>query len=116
MNIYTEKLGDSVQTHERQNIYECMINCLQKAAELGIKSIAFPVLEPSIVHISKSKIVSTMLFAVKQFLREYNRNKLEDIRICSNVQVNPSSIGYPDREPLQVLHKPDPERSIRDDD
>lgn len=36
IQVYTEKLGDSVQTHERQNIYECVINCLQKAMELGI--------------------------------------------------------------------------------
>lgn len=28
LNIYTDKLSDSKQTHERQNIYECVLNCL----------------------------------------------------------------------------------------
>ncbi|KAM3135958.1 ADP-D-ribose binding [Paramecium bursaria] len=35
--VYTEKLSDTTQTHERQQIYEAVINCLGKAQTLGIK-------------------------------------------------------------------------------
>ncbi|CAD8111612.1 unnamed protein product [Paramecium primaurelia] len=83
VHIYTDKMIDSQQTHERQNIYECMINCLQLAANLGVKSIAFPLLEPFNGHISKSKIAAIMLFAIKQFLKDNSKSSLEEIKISS---------------------------------
>ncbi|CAD8210246.1 unnamed protein product [Paramecium octaurelia] len=83
VNIYTDKIIDSQQRHERQNIYECMINCLQLAANLGVKSIAFPLFEPFNGHISKSKIAAIMLFAIKQFLNDNQKSSLEEIKISS---------------------------------
>lgn len=83
LNIYTDKLLDSEQTHERQNIYECVVNCLSKASELGVNSIAFPLLEPLHIHITKSKLIATMLSAIKFFLKENHRSSLSDIRITT---------------------------------
>ncbi|CAK64952.1 unnamed protein product (macronuclear) [Paramecium tetraurelia] len=62
---------------------ECIINCLQLAVTLGIKSIAFPLLEPFNGHISKSKISAIMLFAIKQFLKDNSNSSLEEIKISS---------------------------------
>ncbi|CAD8201546.1 unnamed protein product [Paramecium pentaurelia] len=41
VHIYTNIMTDSIQPHERQKIYEFMINCQQLAADLGVKSIHF---------------------------------------------------------------------------
>lgn len=53
------------------------------ASDLGVKSIAFPVLEPFNGHISKSKIAAIMLFAIKQFLKDNAKNSIEEIKISS---------------------------------
>jgi O-acetyl-ADP-ribose deacetylase (regulator of RNase III) len=41
-----------------------------EANELGIKSIAFPVMEPPTFHISKSIIATIMIVAIRTFLKE----------------------------------------------
>ncbi|CAD8200573.1 unnamed protein product [Paramecium octaurelia] len=75
---------DSTQSREIQIVYEAVVNCLEKATELGVKSIAFSVMDQQINQIARSKLASVMLFAIKSFLREYgSKTSLVEIRISS---------------------------------
>ncbi|CAD8208567.1 unnamed protein product [Paramecium octaurelia] len=82
---YAEKKKlDSTQSREIQILYEAVVNCLEKATELGAKSIAFSVMDQQIIQIARSKLASVMLFAIKSFLRDNcGKTSLVEIRISS---------------------------------
>ncbi|CAD8107348.1 unnamed protein product [Paramecium primaurelia] len=85
ITAYAEKRKmDSTQSREIQIVYEAIVNCLEKATELGAKSIAFSLMDQQINQIARSKLASVMLFAIKSFLREYgSKTTLVEIRISS---------------------------------
>ncbi|CAD8194742.1 unnamed protein product [Paramecium pentaurelia] len=85
ITAYAEKRKlDSTQSREIQIVYEAVVNCLEKATELGAKSIAFSLMDQQINQIARSKLASVMLFAIKSFLREYgSKTTLIEIRISS---------------------------------
>ncbi|CAD8120117.1 unnamed protein product [Paramecium sonneborni] len=79
-----KKKLDSTQSREIQIVYEAIINCLEKATELGVKSIAFSVMDQQVIQIARSKLASVMLFAIKTFLRDNaSQTTLAEIRISS---------------------------------
>ncbi|CAD8115338.1 unnamed protein product [Paramecium sonneborni] len=85
ITAYNEKNKfDSTQSRETQIVYEAIVNCLEKATELGVKSIAFSVMDQQLIQITRSKLASVMLFAIKTFLRDnISKTTLVEIRISS---------------------------------
>lgn len=69
-------------------MYECLQSALRLAQKLQVMSISFPVLEYSRNKLNKSdsQIATTMLMAVKEFLRESpDVRHLKEITFCMEV-------------------------------
>ena len=69
-------------------MYECLQSALRLAQKLQVMSISFPVLEYSRNKLNKSdsQIATTMLMAVKEFLRESSDVRhLKEITFCMEV-------------------------------
>ncbi|XP_019646077.1 PREDICTED: poly [ADP-ribose] polymerase 14-like isoform X2 [Branchiostoma belcheri] len=58
-----------------------IINCLQTADSLGLRSIAFPALGTGILQGSAAQTATTMLDALQDFVLQYKPTKLNEVRV-----------------------------------